>query len=252
MGIAPAPAAAALATAYLVAYNVTCALAWLYVDYLLLDALVLRAAGPAGAWPAVAHVLPALQTAALLEVAHAALGLVRGSPFVAFVQVFARLAVLLGVVAPVPAAQRSAAFGIMAAAWAAVEVPRYVYYVISALDRRAAAVAEARGAAPPTPSMPYAVKWLRYSLFVPLYPLGIAGELGCYWAGFDAVRRDEPGMSLTMPNAWNAKLSHFGVVCFLLALYPLGSVFMIGNMVKARASALGPSSTPEKSGRRGE
>ena len=239
MGIAPAPAAA-LATAYLVAYNVTCALAWLYVDYLLLDALVLRAAGPAGAWPAVAHVLPALQTAALLEVAHAALGLVRGSAFVAFVQVFARLAVLLGFVVPVPTAQRSAAFALMAAAWAAVEVPRYVFYVFGTLDKHAADAADAANVEPPRQLMPYAVKWLRYSLFIPLYPLGIAGELGCYWAAYGAVQRNEPRLDVAMPNGWNIKYSHFALMCFLLALYPIGSWFMIGNMVKARRSALGP------------
>jgi len=241
---APPPRAAraprapsALATAYLVAYNSLAALAWLYVDFLLLSSNGLAA--PERVWPRVAPLLVPLQCAALLEVAHAALGLVPGSAATAFVQVFARLVVLLGFVRPVPAAQSSRWFLLMAAAWAAVEVPRYAFYVASTLDRHAAAAAAAAGRAPPAAGTPYVLKFLRYSLFLPLYPLGIAGELGCYFMASGAVMRDEPGLSLRMPNTFNVKLSHEAVMYALLALYPWGSWFMIGSMVKARAKALG-------------
>ncbi len=234
-------APSALATGYLVLYNTLSALAWLYMDYLLLSLLSSGGlAAPERVWPAVAPLLVPLQCAALLEVAHAAAGLVPGSAATAFVQVFARLVVLLGFVRPVPAAQACPWFLLMAAAWAAVEVPRYAYYVAGTLDRHAAAAAAAAGRAPPASVTPYALKWLRYSLFIPLYPLGIAGELGCYYAAHAAVVRDEPGLSLRMPNAINAKLDHAAVMYLLLALYPLGSWFMIGSMVKARAKALGP------------
>jgi very-long-chain (3R)-3-hydroxyacyl-CoA dehydratase len=64
-----------------------------------------------------------------LEILHAALGLVRGSPANALVQWVGRSNVLFGVVASVPAVQSSPAVGAMLLAWAMSEVIRYPWYV---------------------------------------------------------------------------------------------------------------------------
>ena len=68
------------------------------------------------------------QLASLAEVAHAALGLVGGSPLTAAMQWAGRSNVLFGVVGAVPEVQRSPAVGAMLLAWALSEVVRYPWY----------------------------------------------------------------------------------------------------------------------------
>ena len=56
----------------------------------------------------------------------------------------------------------------MVAAWACVEVPRYLFYAVNLF------------AAGPH-KIPMPLFWLRYTLFVVLYPAGISGELLQMW-----------------------------------------------------------------------
>lgn len=79
-----------------------------------------------------------------------------------------------GIVAAVPAAQRHWAPLVTAAAWACGEVPRYLYYAFK-LQR--------------ADGVPYVLRWLRYSLFIVLYPIGIVGAsfAACMAQCFDPV-----------------------------------------------------------------
>lgn len=71
------------------------------------------------------------QLASALEIAHAALGLVGGSPLTALMQWAGRSNVLFGVVAAVPEVQNRPAVGAMFLAWALSEVIRYPWYAAS-------------------------------------------------------------------------------------------------------------------------
>ena len=70
---------------YLFSYNVFATLGWLYIDAIL-TVCFFKGDDNKKVWAAVAPALKLMQTSALLEVAHAALGLVRSSPLTAFVQ----------------------------------------------------------------------------------------------------------------------------------------------------------------------
>ena len=50
----------------------------------------------------------------------------------------------------------------MVASWSAIEIVRYVFYAFKLASDK---------------SMPYPLFWLRYSLFMVLYPSGITGEI---------------------------------------------------------------------------
>jgi very-long-chain (3R)-3-hydroxyacyl-CoA dehydratase len=122
-----------------------------------------------------------------------------------------------------PTAQVSWALTLCVAAWAAVEVPRYTAYLIDTLG---------------LPS-PYALTWLRYSLFLVLYPLGISGEIGCLVASLPYIAAHDV-WHVSLPNAHNVAYSHYTVLlCTLFVLYPPGSYLMIGHMWKQRAAKLG-------------
>ena len=206
---------------YLASYNLLALLGWVYVDALLLRHFAahgLRA--PELVFDAVAPALRPLQAAALLEVAHALLGLVPSSAFVAFVQVGARLLVLLAFADVARPAQTHWAAGVMLCAWAAIEVPRYAFYLAG--GERA----------------PHWLVWLRYSLSIILYPFGIAGEWITIYNSLDAIREGRL-LSAAMPNAWNVRYDHYLAGLFaLFVLYPPASVFMIASMWRARRKAL--------------
>ena len=203
--------------AYLIAYNLACVAGWAYIDSIVLRHLADPATrvDNAALWASVALPLKVLQTSALLEVLHAALGWVRSNAAMAFIQVVARCVVLWAVMDPFPSVQRSWALPLCVGAWAAVEVPRYLFYVCELLGKGSA---------------PYALAWLRYSLFIVLYPLGIAGEVGCIFAalpfaggGFAWNRSPGPG------NPLNVAYNHQLLLALLVPLYIPATPTMIGR-----------------------
>lgn len=71
------------------------------------------------------------QLLSALEILHAAVGLVGGSPLTSLMQWAGRSNVLFGVVAAVPETQNRPAVGAMLLAWALSEVIRYPWYAAS-------------------------------------------------------------------------------------------------------------------------
>jgi len=129
------------------------------------------------------------QAAAFLEVVHAAAGLVRGSPANALVQWAGKSHVLLLALARVPRLQVLPATGLLLLAWALSEVVRYPWTALVSIDY----------------DIPL-LTWLRYSLFVPLYPVGVACEM---WALLGAIPiAQATGInSFPLPNALNLSFS---------------------------------------------
>jgi very-long-chain (3R)-3-hydroxyacyl-CoA dehydratase len=114
-----------------------------------------------------------VQTAALLEVAHVALGLVRSGLGTTSAQVASRLVLVWGVLAqfPVSAIRESPIFSTMVLAWSVAELVRYATYALALLNTRW------------TP-----LEWLRYSLFYALYPLGAGSEAYLMYASIPYAR----------------------------------------------------------------
>jgi very-long-chain (3R)-3-hydroxyacyl-CoA dehydratase len=136
--------------------------------------------------------------------------------------VASRLIVLWGIVHLAPPAQVSLAFPLMAVAWSLVEVPRYGFYLCSLL------------ATPPA-----WLTWLRYSLFLVLYPSGITGEMGCLWASLPYFKASGVG-EWALPNPHNLVFTWHGALWVVLTLvYPPGSYIMFTHMQKQRAKVLG-------------
>lgn len=132
----------------------------------------------------------------------------------------ARLLVLWGIVHLSPAAQASPALALCFCAWALVEPTRYSFYLVKLLGRAPL----------------YAHTWLRYSLFLVLYPAGILGEFGCLAA---ALLGDAGALRVEQPNALNVAYSHQLALALLALLYPYGSYVMVGHMWRERVKQLG-------------
>jgi very-long-chain (3R)-3-hydroxyacyl-CoA dehydratase len=100
-----------------------------------------------------------VQTLAVLEIAHALLGLVRSSIETTVMQVFSRLVLVWGIAERYDVARTNPLYALMVFAWSLTEVIRYIFYATSLITKP-----------------PYLLVYLRYTTFYILYPLGAGSE----------------------------------------------------------------------------
>ncbi|PLB40863.1 putative membrane protein [Aspergillus candidus] len=201
---------------YLLAYNATCALLWLRILLSIISILLSQTdtANPNPSIPILVYTTVEpwarwTQTLAVAEILHAATGLTRSPVHTTFTQVFARSVQVWAINYGYPDVMASSlpVYTAMLVAWSTADVIRYLYFVIMSAGLL----------------IPGWLKWLRYSLFVILYPIGIGGE---WWLMFGAARAASTGLLLEC------------VWYFCLALYGPGSVMMYGYMLKQRRKTL--------------
>lgn len=207
---------------YLVAYNAACCVLW-SICLFQTTALLINGHAITDFLEPLRKVLFLAQNLALLEVVHSLTGLVRSHWFTVALQVTSRLAILWCVVYLAPNSTEQLAFVVMVLAWCAIEVPRYFFYIVSLLF---------------PDSIPFALTWIRYSLFILLYPAGIYGEVCCLLAALPLLAKARP-LSLDMPNPYNFAFDFYSVLWYSALLYVPGSPFLYLHMLKLRNKKLG-------------
>jgi len=221
---------------YLIAYNLSCCAGWSLIlvsvfqflandipQHGLKEALanvysngdiaiqILSSTNPVG------DLLFYTQSAALLEIVHAAVGLVRSPVMVTTMQVMSRIVALVAVTYS-PKAQTHWGAGVMIISWSCVEIFRYLFYAFALVSGDS------------SKNTPFPLFWLRYSLFAILYPTGITGELTCFLsAAYD------PEFHTFFFGSPESAIWIYAR--FLPFVYLFGSPFMILNMVSNRKSA---------------
>ncbi|OXG25313.1 3-hydroxy acyl-CoA dehydratase [Cryptococcus neoformans Ze90-1] len=178
--LSPAPRLSPLRL-YLLGYNILSALLWGHLLVLTLSFLLAPSRPP---WHQLADRLSGsydyhslgwctkwTQTLAVLEVVHAALGWVRSPLGTVASQVASRLWTVWGVVEAAPEITHGhPLFTTMLLAWSLTEVIRYSFYALSLLSV----------------SAPF-LNYLRYTTFIPLYPLGASSEAFLSFATLPAL-----------------------------------------------------------------
>lgn len=214
---------AAISQYYLVAYNTAMAAGWLLI-LLRMSAVVVKAHSRkyADAYDSVQTLLRYFQTGALLEVLHAATGIVRASAVTTCVQVGSRLMLLWGVTEVIPEVRSDVLIASMVISWSLTEIPRYAYFVQTSL----------RGSAPTW------FVWLRYSTFIPLYPTGAGSEWGLLFKALPWIRFREI-YSVKMPNWLNFAFDYHTFCVLILLLYVPGLPYMYTHMLRQRSKHLG-------------
>ncbi|KAF8055283.1 PAS2 [Scenedesmus sp. PABB004] len=232
---------AAMGNAYLLAYNAALCAGWGYVLFLTYKTVLLEHGWTEEVFKAVDLPLKVSQTAAVMEVVHAAAGIVKSPVAITAMQVASRIWCLWGIVVPCADAviprgllspDTQAALGLPAwaninfitlmTAWGCSEVIRYGFFALK----------EALG----TP--PYAATWLRYSGFLPLYPLGVSSELTMAALALPAIRAR--GLwSVGLPNAWNWGFDYATLCVLIMLTYIPGLPQLYGYMLVQRRKVLG-------------
>uniref|UniRef100_A0A915Q095 Very-long-chain (3R)-3-hydroxyacyl-CoA dehydratase n=1 Tax=Setaria digitata TaxID=48799 RepID=A0A915Q095_9BILA len=148
--------------------------------------------------------LQIFQTAAVLEIVHAVARFVRSPVGTTAMQVYSRVSLVWLILYK---ARTSIGVLFLLIAWSVTEVVRYSYYgfalisIVSSLHT-----------------------WLRYSLFIVLYPLGVCGELLVILAALPEVSAKKH-LTLEMPN-----LSNFGF-CFWWYLVIYVILYIPGHII---------------------
>ncbi len=113
-------------------------------------------------------------------------------------------------------------------AWTLTEIIRYAFYTLNLINLNLTLVT-----------------WLRYTLFIVLYPLGVTGELWCYFASLSAVKAS--GLySMAMPNALNFTFNLYVVFILVMLGYIPGFPPMYFHMFAQRRKIFGPQGKTKK------
>ena len=195
-----------MSKAYLIGYNFASAFGWGIILTKVIQSGLNGDSGKA-LWKEVGTPLLYVQSCAFLEVLHALFGLVRSPVGPTFLQVMSRL-ILVWVYMLPDGSNGHWGLYLCIGSWALVEVPRYLYYVNALLVKGSHKINSI-------------LFWLRYTLFMILYPTGITGEI------------------VLMYNTWNLLTTNkintstsFGMrmIAFNLFMYIPLAPFMIMNM----------------------
>ena len=147
--------------------------------------------------------LTIFQTLQLLEVVHCAIGLVPSSAFQTFIQIISRLMVVWGILLPIVETRNAMGVPLLLFAWSFAEMTRYLYYALNIYNL-----------------VPYVLTWLRYSLFIVLYPVGVTGELLTMVAAYPLIR-DRNLFAIHLPNFANFSFYyHYMLIVVILAYIP--------------------------------
>lgn len=204
---------------YLVAYNGA-----LWAGWALIGMKVVRHLASGGAfkdiYPVVKSLLNPLINLTVLEIVHVLLGLVRSPLGPTVIQTLARLLAVHGAMNfGSKDAEASTWSAQTVVAWTLSELVRYGFY-LGGLVRK--------------DGPPHAVKWLRYSAFIALYPIGISGEMGCFYKNIDFAKATGK-WSIRLPNTLNFAFDYAQFIkAALVLMYPPGSYVMYTYMLAQR------------------
>jgi hypothetical protein len=93
--------------------------------------------------------------------------------------------------------------------------------------------------------VPYPLLWTRYSLFIVLYPLGVASELTMAYLALPTIRKERP-LSLAMPNSINFAFDYYYFCFIAIACYIPGLPDLYKHMLKQRRKVLAPQAPADR------
>ena len=209
-----------LAQLYLLSYNSAQLAAWACVFVACAAAAQSAPTLPAAAAAAYAashRIVSACQSVTLLETVHALTGLTR-SGVAGNVMQWAGRTHCWFVLTQVAALQSSPATLALLLAWSLSDVVRYSWAALTALG-----------------VCPRSLTWLRYTVFVPLYPIGFISELTLLRGGLPAAAAGAIVQPLKLPNALNFSFDYSYFLLFVLLIYPGAWLQLYAHVFRQRA-----------------
>jgi very-long-chain (3R)-3-hydroxyacyl-CoA dehydratase len=188
--------------------------------------LALLDKGHEAVYAAIERPLLFTQTAAILEILHSIVGLVRSPVSSTLPQITGRLFITWGILWSFPETQSYIFVTSLLICWCIIEVTRYSFYGMK----------ESFGF---TPSW---LLWLRYSTFIACFPVGVVSEICLAYTVLPFMKASEK-YCLRMPNKWNFSFNYFYANVFFMALYVPVVPYLFHHMIAQRKKALSKAKT---------
>jgi len=169
------------------------------------------------------------QTAAILEIFHIALGLVRSPLATTITQVYSRVFVVWMILFKAASSRSSFGVPMLLIAWSITEVVRYSFYALNLIK-----------------AVPWILIWMRYTFFIVLYPLGASGEVITMLSALGEIGQKKH-FTIEMPNSANYGFSFYYFVILLCLYYIPGFPQLYGYMFQQRKKVLATDSAKKSS-----
>ncbi|QDZ21317.1 protein-tyrosine phosphatase-like protein [Chloropicon primus] len=206
--------------AFLVIYNAVMTVASVLSTASVVYTLLNRGLG--SLWAGAGHVQVVTHCMALLETVNALLGISRSGALTSFAQWFGKSNVLLCILYFIPELQNNPATALLFFVWSSSEIVRYYYYLLGIVMGK---------------MVPDQLTWLRYNLFVPMYPLGMLCELRLMQLALPYLK--ERGLhTFKLPEPLNVDFEYSTFISYLVLVYPLVWLPMYIHMFQQRAKKM--------------
>ncbi|ESR37987.1 Very-long-chain (3R)-3-hydroxyacyl-CoA dehydratase [Citrus sinensis] len=202
---------------YLFGYNSLQAAGWIVAIFMLLSNL-LSTKSIAGTFASAGEIIWILQTAAFLEVVHGAVGILPSGVWLPFMQWCGRTLFFLVTACEIVQVQDHPSLFITFLAWCLIEVIRYPFYALNTIG-----------------ACPHWLTYLRYTMFIPLYPIGVLGEMLLLNQAFPYMKEKNIFANFFA----GLPFSYYNVVQVVFVMYPFAWIKLYSHMLKQRGSKLG-------------
>ncbi|KAL7247569.1 hypothetical protein ACSBR2_002479 [Camellia fascicularis] len=206
-----------LSTLYLFAYNFLQALGWaISLSRILCNLVSTKSFN--GAYSSSGQLICLLQTVSFLEVVHGAIGIVPSGVLLPLMQWGGRSHFLLAIVRRIYEVQELPSVFVTFIAWCLIEVIRYPHYALNCVG-----------------SSPSLITYLRYTAFIVLYPLGLAGEMWLMYQALSFIKTK----NLYADSFAGLPFTYYNFVRVLLLCYPFMWLKLYLHLLEQRKSKLG-------------
>ncbi|KAG8575020.1 hypothetical protein GDO81_009414 [Engystomops pustulosus] len=161
------------------------------------------------------------QTLAVLEIINPLIGLVKTGVVPALIQVLGRNFILFIVLGQLDEMQSKGAVFFVFYLWSTIEIFRYPFYMLACIDVHWKLLT-----------------WIRYTIWIPLYPLGALSEAVCIILSMP-IFTETGKFSLQLPSPLNVNISFAVFLSIYLVLLFLGLAINFRHLHKQRRRRLG-------------
>ncbi|CAN8253774.1 unnamed protein product [Cochlearia groenlandica] len=204
---------------YLFAYNTLQASAWTISLMRILESYLSKKTIN-GAYSSAGYLISVMQSASVLEVFHGAIGIVPSGLLSPLMQWCGRAHFILAIVGQIKEVQDSPWLTITLLAWCLAEVIRYPHYALACFDK-----------------CPYWLTYLRYTVFIMLFPTGLVGEMMIMYKALPYIKE----RNLYSNFFSGFPLSYYDFLRAFLFVYPFLWLKLYLPLFKQRKSKLGKS-----------
>lgn len=165
---------------------------------------------------------------ASLEIIHSLTGLSKGSPVASLTQIGFKAVIYFQFIVAEPHVHNYRTTGLLLLFWALGDLARYPFYITTLLGVDL-----------------HFIKWLRYSAWVLLYPIGMTLETVVVYYNIVFLKRSGR-LSYQLPNKYNISFDMPSVLyVYIGILAPIGAYGMLSYMHNQRRKVLGGQSRPK-------